>query len=106
MEKAQETSGFATLYSSFSLQEYNDNIILFFADLASQNFKLLGKVVKTESVMVRIGNDGNQTRKVLFTAAEDTLTMKAANTYENSDGAYVLYGHNGQFLVGFSKVEL
>ncbi len=106
VEKAQETSGLVTLYSSYSVQEYNDNLILFFADLASENFKTFGKVVKTESAMVRVDPDGNQTREVLFNATEDTITIKAANAYEISKGSYVLYGHNGQTIVGFCKVKL
>ena len=106
VEKAQETTGFSTLYASFSLQEHNENILLFFTDLASANFKLFGKVVKTESVMVRVDPNGNQTKEVLFNAAEDAITMKAANTYKTPDGAYILYGHNGQFTVGFCKAEL
>lgn len=101
VEKAQESTGLGTFYTSYSLAEYEDNLMLFFADLSEHNVKLIGKIVDTESCMVKINPDGKQTREVIFTADDDEITLRASSAYEASKGSYILYGQNGLAKVGF-----
>ncbi len=105
IEKAQETSGLLTLFSSYDVAEYEDNLIFFFTDFSSQNTKALGKIIDTESVMVKVNASGEQTRQTLLSASEDKITVKAKNTYQPQKGRYILYGHNGQLIVGFTEVK-
>lgn len=106
IEKSQETSGMVTLFASFGFEEHNNNLILFFTDFTQENLKGFGKVVDTESVMVIVKPDGTLNKQVIFKAATDELTIKAEKTAKVSNGNFVLYGHNGMFLVGFCKVVL
>lgn len=104
IEKSQETASLSTLYSSFGFEEYKNELLLFFTDFTTENIKTFGKVVETESVLVKIDQQGKENRNILFTASNDDLTIKADKTYNATNGTYVLYGHNGTYLVGFYKV--
>lgn len=103
--KAQETSGLGTLYRSFELGLIGDDLRLFFADIASQNFKMIGKVVDTSSRVVSVDPSGAISDEEVFTASGHKITLKPDPTYVTDDGSTILYGHNGLFYVGFVKVD-
>ncbi|GJM61023.1 hypothetical protein [Persicobacter diffluens] len=91
IEKAQEASGVAGLMASYKLMEQNGQLFCFFTELNKKTVKW-GKWTKTEAIMVRIDQNGQMNRSVLFDADQADVTIKANDTFLTDRGDFVFLG--------------